>query len=446
MGLLFRWVGDLKMIGSDTDDLIGSMKGNDVIATTRLGRLALSLLLLAGVLVVLPATVPTAGAAELPPGGTFVDDNGSVHEGSIEAIAAIGVTLGCNPPTNDQYCPESPVTRAEMATFLTRALNLGEASVEPFSDIIGSVHAPAISAIAAAGITRGCNPPYNNEFCPDRSVTRGEMASMLRRAFSLPAVSEGPFIDLGNSVHEGDVNALAASGITQGCNAAGTEFCPTSPVTREEMATFLTRALGLEPLVPPPAPFHLISSFTTHHNCCESRVYNVQSAARAIDGIVLLPGETFSYLEVLNNRVYSGNCQTSTTLFNAVWYAGLDEIEHRPHSVDFQRYPQAIESTMIPWSVDLKFRNDTAHPMEIRTTYTGTSVTVELWGDNDGRTVVGDFTAITGTVLDIVSEGGPDARVVDTETDSSGRTHRVTRTVTDADGSDSESWSWTYAY
>jgi hypothetical protein len=434
------------MTGSDTDVLIGSMKGRYVIATTRLGRLALGLLLLAGVVVVLPATNPSAGAAELPPGGTFVDDNGSIHEGSIEAIAAIGVTLGCNPPANDQYCPTQPVTRAEMATFLTRALNLGEASVEPFSDITGSVHAPGISAIAAAGITKGCNPPDNNEFCPDRSVTRGEMASMMRRAFSLPGVAEGPFIDLGTSVHKGDINALAASGITQGCNAAGTEFCPTDPVTREEMATFLTRSLGLDPLNPPDAPFHLISSFTTHHNCCESRVYNVQSAARAIDGIVLLPGETFSYLEILNNRVYSGNCQTSTTLFNAVWYGGLDEVYHRPHNVDFARYPQAIESTMIPWSVDLKFRNDTAHPLEIRSSYTGTSVTVELWGDNDGRTVVGDFTPTAGTVLDIVSEGGANARVVDTATQSSGRTYTVTRTITDADGSESESWSWTYAY
>jgi len=422
-------------------------EGNSVIASRRLSRWTLSFLLLAAALVALPATTPGAIADELPPGGTFVDDNDSIHEGSIEAIAAIGVTLGCNPPVNDRYCPDQAVTRGEMATFLTRALNLGEASVEPFSDITGSVHAPAINAIAAAGITRGCNPPANTEFCPDRIVTRQEMASMLRRAFDMPSVSAGPFTDLGSSVHAGDINALAASGITLGCNPPdNTDFCPTDPVTREQMATLLARSLDLDPIEPPDAPFHLISSFTTHHNCCESRVYSVQSAARTIDGIVLYPGETFSYLEVLNNRVADGNCQTSTTLFNAVWYAGLDEVEHRPHSVDFARYPQAIESTLIPWSVDLKFRNDTAHPLEIRTSYTSTSVTVELWGDNDGRTVVGDFTPTSGTILDIVSEGGPNARVVATTTQSSGRTYMVTRTVTDAAGSESESWSWTYAY
>ena len=170
----------------------------------------------------------------------------------------------------------------------------------------------------------------------------------------------------------------------------------------------------------------------------------VQDAADKIDGRVLLPRDTLSMLQVLNNRVYSGNCQTSTTLFNAVWYAGLDEIEHRPHSTDYSRYPQAIEATLIPGWVDLKFSNDTAHPLEIRAHYTGTSVTVELWGDNDGRSVVGDFTPTAGTVLDVVSEGGPNARVVETETIAAGRSYTVTRTITDSAGSESESWFWTY--
>jgi hypothetical protein len=411
-----------------------------------MGRLLASIALITGITLALPA-VAGAQTTELPPGGTFVDDNNSVHEGSIEAIAALGITTGCNPPTNDRYCPEEPVTRAQMATFLARALNLGEASVQSFSDIDGSVHAGAINSIAAVGITLGCNPPANNNYCPNQAISREQMASMLARAFHLPATGESFFTDIDHSVHASNINRLAAAGITSGCNPpANDNFCPTAPVTREQMATFLTRAMGLEPLDPPDAPFHLISSFTTHHNCCESRVSAVQAAARAIDGIVLLPGDEFSYLDVLHNVVHSGNCQTSTTLFNAVWYAGLDEIEHRPHSVDFARYPQAIESTLIPWSVDLRFRNDTKHPLEIRTSYTGTSVTVELWGDNDGRSVVGDYTPANGTVLDVVSEGGPDARVVDTETKSSGRTYTVTRTITTSEGSTSESWSWTYAY
>ncbi|MEA2001883.1 MAG: VanW family protein [Actinomycetota bacterium] len=415
--------------------------------STRLNRLALGTAAVAALIVALPATAGAADAAELPPGGSFVDDNNSVHEGSIEALAAAGITVGCNPPTNDRFCPSHAVTRAEMATFIVRGIDLGEASVTPFSDTAGSVHEPAINTIAAAGITRGCNPPLNDEFCPDKPISRGEMASMLARAFGLTAAPVGSFTDLGESVHSADINAIAAAGITQGCNPpANDEFCPYSLITREEMASMLARAIGLEPIEPPDAPFHLISSFTTHHSCCQTRVQYVQEVADKIDGIVMLPGDTLSMLKVLGNDVDSGNCQTSTTLFNAVWYAGLNEIEHRPHSVDFARYPQAIESTLIPGWVDLRFSNDTAHPLEIRAHYTGTSVTVELWGDNDGRSVVGDFTSTAGTVLDVVSEGGANARVVGTKTVANGRTYTVTRTITDAAGSASESWSWTYRY
>jgi hypothetical protein len=410
------------------------------------GRALLALVLLGALLIGLPGSA-AAATAELPPGGSFVDDNRSVHEADIEAIAAAGITLGCNPPTNDRYCPTQHVTRAEMATFLTRALRLGAALVEPFADISGSVHAADINSIAASGITRGCNPPSNNHFCPEQRITRAEMASMLARGLGLAGVVEGPFTDLGNSVHTADINAIAAAGITSGCNPPDNDrFCPYEYVTREQMASLLARALDLDPIEPPAAPFHLIASFTTHHNCCETRVVYVQEVAKKIDGLAMLPGDEFSMLAVLGNQVDSGNCQTTTTLFNAVWYAGLDEVEHRPHSVDFARYPQAIEATLVPGWVDMRFRNDTAHPLEIRAHYTGTSVTVELWGDNDGRSVVGDFTPAAGTVLDIVSEGGPNARIVDTETVARGRTYTVTRTITDANGSQSESWTWTYLY
>ena len=60
----------------------------------------------------------------LPPGGSFVDDDGNVHEGSIEAIAAAGITFGCDPPANDRYCPDQIVNRGQMAAFLARALDL----------------------------------------------------------------------------------------------------------------------------------------------------------------------------------------------------------------------------------------------------------------------------------------------------------------------------------
>ena len=210
-------------------------------------RLILGLLLS---LVVVSGSVSIA-SAELPPGGTFTDDDNSAHEGDIEAIAAIGITKGCNPPTNDLFCPKASVTRGQMAAFLVRARNLPATSEAPFGDASG-VFEDDINRLAAAGITKGCNPPTNDLFCPEASVTRGQMAAFLVRAFDLPPTSEAPFGDV-EGVFEDDINRLAAAGITQGCNPpANTAYCPGSVVTREQMATFLTRALGLTPIVPPP--------------------------------------------------------------------------------------------------------------------------------------------------------------------------------------------------
>jgi hypothetical protein len=52
----------------------------------------------------------------------FEDDDGSEFEADIARLATAGVTLGCNPPDNDRFCPDQAMTRAEMATFLMRAL------------------------------------------------------------------------------------------------------------------------------------------------------------------------------------------------------------------------------------------------------------------------------------------------------------------------------------
>ncbi len=191
--------------------------------------------------------------AELPPGGTFLDDDNSQHQGSIEAIAALGITRGCNPPVNDLFCPKDSVTRAQMAAFLVRALDLPPTTQAPFVDIDG-VFVDDINRLAASGITRGCNPPANNRYCPDRSVSRAQMAAFLVRALGLPATTTSPFTDSAG-VFQDDINRLAAAGITVGCNPpANDRFCPDSHVTREQMATFLTRGLGLTPLNPPPRP------------------------------------------------------------------------------------------------------------------------------------------------------------------------------------------------
>jgi hypothetical protein len=189
----------------------------------------------------------------LEPGGTFRDDDGNVHEGSIEAIAAAGITAGCNPPTNDRYCPANSVTRGQMAAFLVRALDLNPTSSDYFTDDNDSVFESDINRLAAAGITGGCNPPANDRFCPSKRVTRGQMAAFLVRGYGYADDGAGDlFVDDDGSVFEADIDRLAVAGITLGCNPpANDRFCPTDPVRRDQMASFLARAGDLGTIDPP---------------------------------------------------------------------------------------------------------------------------------------------------------------------------------------------------
>lgn len=209
-------------------------------------------------------TVAAAFGQELEPGGTFVDDDGNIHEGFIEAIAEEGITRGCNPPDNDRYCPSDPVGRGEMAAFLNRSLNLDGTDEDFFVDDDNSVFERDINALAAAGITRGCNPPDNDRFCPDDEVTRGQMAAFLVRGFGYTDDGGGDlFVDDDGSVFEDDIDRLGTAGVTRGCNPPDNDrFCPDQLVLRDQMASFLGRALGLQARTPPPtmavAPYFFI--------------------------------------------------------------------------------------------------------------------------------------------------------------------------------------------
>jgi hypothetical protein len=180
--------------------------------------------------------------AALPPGGTFTDDDGSVHEGGIEAIAAAGITVGCNPPFNDEFCPDRDISRAEMATMISRALDLDATSTDHFDDDDGHTLEGGINRVAEAGITEGCDPDAR-EFCPDRTLTRAEAATFIARALGLPSSDEDHFTDDDGHILEGGINRIADAGITEGCNPpANDEFCPDSNVTRGQMAAFMVRA------------------------------------------------------------------------------------------------------------------------------------------------------------------------------------------------------------
>ncbi len=177
--------------------------------------------------------------------GVFYDDDSSIFETSIEAVAAVGITRGCNPPFKDRFCPRDTVTRETMAAFLVRSLGLEDDTHPGFRDVDpDSTFARDIGRLASAGITRGCNPPANDRFCPKDQVTRETMAAFLVRALELIDEKHPGFHDVpDDSTFAADIRRLARAGITKGCNPpANTEFCPKDPVTRETMAAFLDRA------------------------------------------------------------------------------------------------------------------------------------------------------------------------------------------------------------
>lgn len=175
--------------------------------------------------------------ADLVARGAVLDDPGDIASSPFYAEIAWafygGITAGCGP---GHFCPTVALPRDQMASLLARARGLAAPGIDYFTDDEGNPHEADINRVAAAGITFGCG---TGRYCPDRTVTRAEMASFMVRAFGLAPVTTDAFDDDG-SIHEADINALAAASITSGCTP--TAFCPTASMTREQALAFLYRA------------------------------------------------------------------------------------------------------------------------------------------------------------------------------------------------------------
>ena len=222
-----------------------------------------------------------------------------------------------------------------------------------------------------------------------------------------------------------------------------------------------------------PSPSHLVSRFTTYHSCCQPRVHNIQTMARQMNGAIVMPWETLdlnAYLGprtrakgyvpapiLLNGEGYccdhplnigGGTSQFGTTIYNAIFWGGYDEIAHRPHSRYINRYPLGIEATLADPTPNVVFLNDTWTPITIKTSYTSTSITVEFWGNNGGRTVVGSHrngrTTITVTNRGDSTARHVTAKVTGSATYSGGGWVTVTRTISGPGGTTSETWNHRY--
>ncbi len=173
----------------------------------------------------------------------------------INTLARNGVTSGC---TGGNYCPNSAVTRAQMAVFLLTS-KFGSSHVPPapagiFQDVpVSDPFARWIEELYSLGVTSGCSTSPLL-YCPTKVVTRAEMAVFLLVAkngagYAPPACS-GIFTDVACTPSKAFavdwIEQLYLDGITGGCKPSPLQYCPTQSNTRGQMAVFLVTAFGLQ--------------------------------------------------------------------------------------------------------------------------------------------------------------------------------------------------------
>jgi hypothetical protein len=180
------------------------------------------------------------------PPSPFQDIAGSAHAAAIGCVAWWGVASGTSATT---FAPNGRMTRAQLASFVAReleaaGLSLPIAPENAFTDDETSVHRFRIDQLAAVGVVQGRG---GTTYAPNATVTRAEMATFLVRAHDLvdSPLGAGPdrFVDDATSVHQANINKVAAAGLAAGIDPV--RFAPTAPVLRGQMATFLPRLLDL---------------------------------------------------------------------------------------------------------------------------------------------------------------------------------------------------------
>lgn len=176
---------------------------------------------------------------------------GAVHSRAVDCVVHWGVARGRSATS---YAPTAPVSREQMATFIAGLVTrsggtLPDPTRDHFVDDAGSVHEDAINRLAEAGVVLGRSP---GAFEPTASVTRAQMAAFLVRGYDLRASQaqlpplppgEDWFYDDGASPLHDDINKTASAGFAGG--PGGGRYAPEGPVRRDQMASFVARALDL---------------------------------------------------------------------------------------------------------------------------------------------------------------------------------------------------------
>jgi vancomycin resistance protein YoaR len=197
-----------------------------------------------------------------------------------------------------------------------------------------------------------------------------------------------------------------------------------------------------------------ISTFTTGGFATDSG-QNIRRVAEQVNGAIVRPKETFSlngytgprnaadgYVEAgiidhgrPGRGIGGGISQFATTIYNASYFAGMTDIEHKEHSFYISRYPAAREATVFEGAIDVKFRNDSSTGILIQTAWTPSSITVTFWGTKhvDVESITGPRTDFTDPKTETIygqpctnSRGSQGFTVTDTRVVRDANTHAET--------------------
>ncbi|MGP3911261.1 VanW family protein [Nonomuraea sp. 10N515B] len=290
--------------------------------------------------------------------------------------------------------PAKPDTTSEA---VQRALVKARSAVAgPITLTLGEKQVQIPPAVIAANLT--FNPDGDGSLVPefDAKAVLVDVESALVDAAQQPRdatyqIVDGKPVLVPARTGRGVNDKLLARDAEKVFDAGGERTIPVRlGVVAPAVSTQQVRGLGIE---------EIVGSFSTTFDCCLPRVKNIQRMAQQLDGHLVRPGQTFSINEVIGeptvedgyveagqivggrmvNVVGGGVSQFATTMYNAVFFGGFDDVEHQPMDYYAQRYPAGRDVALLYPDTDLKWRNDSEHGVLIKTAFTDTSVTVTLW-------------------------------------------------------------------
>ncbi len=369
------------------------------------------------------------------------------------------------------------VTNSDVDAAAAKVRRLINSDVTLTNDDIGFAMTFTADEIARAVYTEVNTDPVQIDVLLDEAVV-ADLLEPHRSEIELPPVDAQFKAEISNDNvsiipsrygTKMDVSAVTAELMKA---ASGRKVGP-FPVARGDEPDFTTEeaeAFG---------PLGLVSKFTTN-TPGTNRVHNIHLMADTVDGSVVMPGQIFSINEVVGQRTlekgYLEDCaiingtvqcegsetnigggvsQFSTTLYNAVFYGCYEDVEHKPHSLYFKKYPEVIEATMGYPSPDLKFRNNSDAPVIIRATYTNSTITVLFYGNIGGKKCTAEWGERTHleeyeTIYvsadeeeDLDLNPGEEKRI---QSGINGFTQTVTRIIELPNGTTQRGKTWTWRY